>query len=318
MRSSLSYQSACSLGLSKPALRQSQGACENVVVRIRMGRRGEMAEPTEAVSNAFGTLQSRCDLFRSLHVPSRPLLLPNAWDAATARAVVMAGFPVVATTSAGITAALGYQDRERAPREEMLLAAGRIVRSVDVPVTVDLEAGYGLEPAELVAALLRIGAAGCNLEDTDHSSESLRDSDQQADWLRRVREAANDQDYGLVINARIDVFLHSLDKQPQADLLEEALQRARAYLEAGADCVYPITLWERDVLASFVADVGGSPVNILATPRAPGIADLAELGVARISWAGSLYRGAMEWLAGKVASLAEEASQSGLPLRSLS
>jgi 2-methylisocitrate lyase-like PEP mutase family enzyme len=283
-----------------------------------MGRRGEMAEPTEAVSNAFGTLQSRCDLLRSLHVPSRPLLLPNAWDAATARAVVTAGFPVVATTSAGITAALGYQDRERAPREEMLRAAGRIVSSVDVPVTVDLEAGYGLEPAELVAALLRISAAGCNLEDTDHSSESLRDSDQQADWLSRVREAANDQDYGLVINARVDVFLHSLDKQPQADLLEEALRRARAYLEAGADCVYPITLRERDVLASFVADVGGSPVNILATPRAPGIADLAELGVARISWAGSLYRGAMEWLAGKVASLAEEASQAGLPLRSLS
>jgi 2-methylisocitrate lyase-like PEP mutase family enzyme len=283
-----------------------------------MCRRGEMAEPTEAVSNAFGTLQSRCDLLRSLHVPSRPLLLPNAWDAATARAVVTAGFPVVATTSAGITAALGYQDRERAPREEMLRAAGRIVSSVDVPVTVDLEAGYGLEPAELVAALLRISAAGCNLEDTDHSSESLRDSDQQADWLSRVREAANDQDYGLVINARVDVFLHSLDKQPQADLLEEALRRARAYLEAGADCVYPITLRERDVLASFVADVGGSPVNILATPRAPGIADLAELGVARISWAGSLYRGAMEWLAGKVASLGEEASQAGLPLRSLS
>jgi hypothetical protein len=109
-----------------------------------------MAEPTEAVSNESGTLQSRCDLLRSLHVPSRPLLLPNAWDAATARAVVTAGLPVVATTSAGITAALGYQDHERAPREEMFLAAGRIVRSVDVPVTVDLEAGHGLEPAELL------------------------------------------------------------------------------------------------------------------------------------------------------------------------
>jgi 2-methylisocitrate lyase-like PEP mutase family enzyme len=276
-----------------------------------------MAEPTEAVSNEFGTLQSRCDLLRSLHVPSRPLLLPNAWDAATARAVVTAGFPVIATTSAGITAALGYQDHERAPREEMLLAAGRIVRSVDVPVTVDLEAGYGLEPAELVAALLRIGAAGCNLEDTDHSSESLRDPDQHADWLRGVREAANDQAYGLVINARVDVFLHSLDKQPQGDSLDDALRRARAYLEAGADCVYPITLSERDALASFVADVG-SPVNVLTTPRAPAIADFVELGVARISWAGSLYQGAMEWLAGKVASLAEQASQAGLPLRSLS
>lgn len=265
------------------------------------------------MGNQSGTLQSRCDLLRSLHIPGRPLLLPNAWDAATARAVVAAGFPVVATTSAGITAALGYQDHERAPSDEMLLAAGRIVRSVDVPVTVDLEAGYGFEPAELVAALLRIGAAGCNLEDTDHRSESLRDPDRQADWLHRVREAANDQGYGLVINARVDVFLHSLDRRSQADLLEEALRRARAYVEAGADCVYPIMLWERDVLDSFVADVG-SPVNILATPLAPAIADLAELGVARISWAGFLYRGAMEWLSGKVASLAEEASQAGLPL----
>jgi 2-methylisocitrate lyase-like PEP mutase family enzyme len=268
------------------------------------------------MSNQSGTLQSRCDLLRSLHVPGRPLLLPNAWDAATARAVIAAGFPVIATTSAGITAALGYQDHERAPREEMLLAAGRIVRSVDVPVTVDLEAGYGLEPAELVAALLRIGAAGCNLEDTDHSSQSLRDRDRQADWLHHVRQAANDRGYGLVINARIDVFLHSLDKRPQADTLDEALRRGRTYVEAGADCVYPITLWERDVLNTFVADVG-SPVNILATPRAPAIADLAELGVARISWAGSLYRGAMEWLAGTVSTLAEEASQAGLPLRPL-
>ena len=115
MRSSLSCQSACPPGPSRRALRQAQGAYESVVVRIRLGRRGDMAEATKAVSNEFGTVQSRCDLLRSLHLPSRPLLLPNAWDAATARAVVTAGFPVVATTSAGITAALGYQDRVRPP-----------------------------------------------------------------------------------------------------------------------------------------------------------------------------------------------------------
>src|SRR3954466_15223976 len=117
-------------------------------------------------------LESRCDRLRSLHRPAAPLLLPNAWDVATARAVVSAGFPVVATTSGGVAATMGHEDHEGAPAEEMLAAAGRIVEAVEVPVTVDAEAGYGMEPAELVAALRRIGAAGCNLEDTDHRRET--------------------------------------------------------------------------------------------------------------------------------------------------
>src|ERR671931_1106101 len=128
-------------------------------------------------------LESRCDLLRSLHRPGEPLLLPNAWDVATARAVVAAGFPVVATTSWGVAEALGYEDDERAPAEEMLAAAARIARGVEVPVTVDAEAGYGMEPGELVAALRSAGAAGCNLEDTDHADETLRDPDRHAEWL---------------------------------------------------------------------------------------------------------------------------------------
>jgi 2-methylisocitrate lyase-like PEP mutase family enzyme len=227
---------------------------------------------------------------------------------------VAAGFPVVATTSAGVTAALGYEDQESAPSEEMFLAAGRIARSVDVPVTVDAEAGYGLSPAELVMTLKRIGAAGCNLEDTDHGSGTLRNANQQADWLRSVREAASRHDSGLVINARVDAFLHVLDKQPQADQLEQALTRANAYIEAGADCVYPIALWERDTLGSFIAEVDG-PINILATPRAPSIAELSELGVARVSLAGFLYRGAMAWLQSTLASLAREVQEAGSPMR---
>src|SRR3954469_19149694 len=152
-------------------------------------------------SPAATDLQSRCDLLRSLHRPGDPLLLPNAWDVATARAVVAAGYPVVETTSGGVADALGYDDHEGAPRDEMLPAAARIARGVDVPVTVDAEAGYGMEPAELVAALRSIGAAGCNLEDTDHSAASLRDPDRHADWLRAVGDAALAQDYPLVINA---------------------------------------------------------------------------------------------------------------------
>src|SRR3954451_11840415 len=128
-------------------------------------------------------LPSKCDLLRSLHRPGDPLLLPNAWDGATARAVVADGFPVVATTSGGVAATLGFEDHEGAPAEEMLAAAARIVEAVDVPVTVDAEAGYGMEPAELVAALRRVGAAGCNLEDTDHRREAMRERQAQAEWL---------------------------------------------------------------------------------------------------------------------------------------
>ena len=231
-------------------------------------------------------LQSRCDLLRSLHRPGAPLLLPNAWDVATARAVVAAGFPVVATTSAGVAGALGYEDHEGAPGDEMLAAAARI--------------------ASGVAALKSAGAAGCNLEDTDHTDETLRDPGRHAEWLNAVREAASADDYPLVINARVDVFLGpflaSGGAGSQGELVPEALRRANAYLEAGVDCVYPITLWETDALRRFNSEVSG-PVNVVRLPQAPSLAELAELGVARVSWGHLLYRGAVAQFEEQVASL---------------
>src|SRR3954454_358432 len=149
-------------------------------------------------------LESRCELLRSLHRPGTPLLLPNAWDVATAKAVVAAGFPVVATTSGGVAATLGYDDHEGAPADEMLAAAAWIARGVEVPVTVDAEPGYGMEQTELVAALRTVGAAGCNLEDSDYGAGSLRDPARHAEWLRAVRDAASAEGYPLVINARVD------------------------------------------------------------------------------------------------------------------
>jgi 2-methylisocitrate lyase-like PEP mutase family enzyme len=251
-------------------------------------------------------LPSRCDLLRSLHRPGDPLLLPNAWDVATARAVVAAGFPVVATTSGGVAAALGYEDHEGAPGDEMLAAAARIARGVEVPVTVDAEAGYGMAPDELVAALKSAGAAGCNLEDTDHSDESLRDPDRHAEWLGAVRRAAEADGYQLVINARVDVFLGPFlagaGPGTQDELVPEALRRANAYLEAGVDCVYPITLWESDALSRFMSEVRG-PVNVVRLPHAPSLAELAALGVARVSWGVLLYRGAMARFEDDLASL---------------
>ena len=244
-------------------------------------------------------------------MPGVPLVLPNAWDIASARAVVEAGFPVVATTSGGVAAALGYEDHEGAPAREMLGAAARITQAVDVPVTVDAEAGYGLEAGELVNTLRSMGAAGCNLEDTDHSTGEVRDLDEQADRLGAVRDAASAASYPLVINARIDVFLSAAlsgsAEGRQEALVDDALARARAYVEAGADCVFPIALWEERALERFLADAPG-PVNILRIPPAPSLADLASLGVARVSYGSLLHRDVMGAFARQLESVAAESA----------
>jgi 2-methylisocitrate lyase-like PEP mutase family enzyme len=207
---------------------------------------------------------------RALHVPGDPLVLPNAWDAATARLVEQAGFPAVATTSSGVAEALGYEDGEHTPADEMLAAVARIARIVSVPVTADMEAGYGLGDAELAQRLTEAGAAGLNLEDTDHPNHpALVPADRHAARIARIKESAD-----LVLNARVDVHLHG-------GRTAEALERARAYADAGADCVYPIGVADERVIAAFVEL--GVPVNVLLRPGAPPIARLAELGVARVS-----------------------------------
>jgi 2-methylisocitrate lyase-like PEP mutase family enzyme len=207
-----------------------------------------------------------------------------------------------------VAATLGYEDHEQAPREEMLAAAARICRAVGVPVTVDAEAGYGMEPAELVDALRSMGAAGCNLEDSNHATHELRDPAEHASWLRAVREAARDAGHPLVINARVDVFVAALasgsDAQ-QGDLVPEALRRADAYAEAGVDCVFPILLWDAAAVGTFVSRHAG-PVNILKIPTAPSIAELAQLGVARVSYGGGLHHQLMERFGGMLESLAAE------------
>ncbi|MUN35322.1 isocitrate lyase/PEP mutase family protein [Actinomadura litoris] len=220
---------------------------------------------------------------RDLHRPGDPLLLPNVWDAGSATAVQEAGFPALATASAAVSAMLGYPDHEGAPVEEMFAAAGRVIRVADVPVTVDAEAGYGLEPAELVDRLLSIGAAGCNLEDT-YAAGLARPEDQAA-YLASVRAAAGD---ALVINARADSFVAKA-----ADPVADAIARGRLYLEAGADCVYPIGA-PIDAVPALVAGIPG-PVN---ANNAPGtsLADLAAAGVARVSYGPRPYRLALQAL----------------------
>jgi 2-methylisocitrate lyase-like PEP mutase family enzyme len=231
-----------------------------------------------------GGLNERAEALRRLHTGPRPLVLPNAWDVAGARAVVKAGFPVVATSSGAVAATLGYEDDDSMPVDEAFGVIARITRSVPVPVTADVEAGYGLSPDDLVARLLDTGAVGCNVEDTDHhDGGGLVDAGENAERLRAFRQAASEAGVEIVLNARVDVLRRKGDRR---ELFEEAVRRARLYLQAGADCVFPIRLADDELIGEFVRRVEG-PVNVVAT-GAPPLARLAKLGVARISFAGSL------------------------------
>jgi 2-methylisocitrate lyase-like PEP mutase family enzyme len=243
-------------------------------------------------------LAAQAARLRALHVPGEPLILPNAWDAATAGAVVAAGYPVVATSSGAMAESLGYADHEQAPATEMLAAVGRIARAVDVPVTADLEAGYSWSASDLVEGLLEAGGVGCNLEDTEHARGGRRAPEAQAEWLGLVRAAAAEAGVSVVLNARIDTWLHP---GSETDRLTDAVHRARLYLAAGADCVFPIGLGDADAIRRFVAAVD-APVNVLRRPGQP-LADLARLGVARISHGTSLFRQQQEAWRDRLAAL---------------
>jgi 2-methylisocitrate lyase-like PEP mutase family enzyme len=235
---------------------------------------------------------------RELHRPGDPLVLPNVWDAGSARIVAATGFPAVATSSAAVAESLGYADGEAMPVEEMLDAIARIVRASDIPVTADFERGYGLPPAELVARLFAAGAVGCNLEDSDPSTGALIDATEQAAVLAAVRDRAG---ANLVINARIDVYVR--DTLPAAERLAEVVRRARLYAAAGVDCVYPIMMSAPDDIRTVVAE-SGVAVNVLASPRSPTVAALAALGVARISFGAGIHRAMQGYVADTVRAIA--------------
>jgi 2-methylisocitrate lyase-like PEP mutase family enzyme len=230
---------------------------------------------------------------RELHRPGEPLILPNAWDAASARLVVQAGFAAVATTSWGVAESLGYRDGEAAPPTEMIAAAARIAHAVDVPVTVDAEAGYGLGAEELVQRLVGAGAHGCNVEDSDHRGGGLADAEAQAARIAALRRAADISGVPLVLNARIDAFHDVRDEKIQLQRVPDALERARRYLDAGADCVYPI-LAGPAAAEAMCAGLPGANVNLMLFAGDPQVGErirwAAQLGVARVSFGSSLWR----------------------------
>ncbi|WP_031477610.1 isocitrate lyase/PEP mutase family protein [Streptomyces bicolor] len=227
---------------------------------------------------------------RALHrrrSPGDPLVLPGPWDAASARVFAEAGFPALATPSAGIAACLGYEDG-RTPADEMFAAVARIVRSVDVPVSADIEGGYGIAPKELVERLLETGAVGCNLEDSEDGT--LKDPQAHADWLAEVRHAAADR---VFVNARIDTFIRGGSDPKKA--AEQAIERAALYVAAGADCVYPIGA-PVDVLPLLRSGIQG-PINVHGTVTGgPSPAELGELGATRITFGPQLQRAAAQAL----------------------
>ena len=242
---------------------------------------------------------------RALHVGGGPLVLANAWDAASARMVEAAGFAAVATTSNSIAATLGYEDGEGTPVEEMLAACRRIVRAVGLPVTIDFERGYGLAPAAVVEAIAATGAVGLNLEDSDPSSGEMIEVGEQAEFLAAVRAAAEAADVDLVINARTDSFLRRAGA-PQ-EQLAASIERGERYLAAGADCVYPIAAVEPDAIRALVGSIPG-PVNVVYGRGALTIAELGEVGVARVSFGPALQRFVYDKFGDALSALAADAN----------
>ena len=235
--------------------------------------------------------KEKATLFRSLHTGSSILVLPNAWDAASAAIFEQIGFAAIATTSSGVAAALGYADGQHIGKDLLLESTARIVRVVDCPVTVDIEAGYGEEIEEVlqtVKAIIEVGAVGINIEDSRTGKDaSLVDMEFQVELIRAIRQLGTTMDVPLVINARTDVFLQGRGKP--ASQVNEAVRRANAYWQAGADCLFPIGASDAGIIARLAQAIDG-PINILASPATPPIPELAKLGVARISFGGGLLR----------------------------
>jgi 2-methylisocitrate lyase-like PEP mutase family enzyme len=235
-------------------------------------------------------LRDKAEALRRLHAGPRALILANAWDVASARLVEAAGFPAIATSSAGVAFALGYPDGERISRAEMLDMVRRIARAVKVPVTADVEAGYGATAqaaAETARGVVAAGAVGMNLEDAGDGR--LLPLELQVERVRAARGAGDAAGVPLVINARTDVF--GVRELADAQRAEEAIRRANAYLRAGADCAFVPFVADQAVIARLAREIQG-PLNVLGTPDSPPVAELERLGVRRISIGGGLARAA--------------------------
>src|SRR5436190_20382273 len=246
--------------------------------------------------------REKAETLRRLHIDGPMLVLPNAWDAGSARIFVEAGFKALATTSAGIAFSLGMPDGERISRDEMLAAVARITRRISVPITADLEAGYGATPdavRETVRRAIDAGAVGMNLEDR-MEEKHLIDFAPAVERVRAARQAAEATGVPLVLNARTDAF--EAPEIPRDKRLAEAVRRGNAFREAGADSVFVPFVGDSGTIEQLVRQIR-APLNILGTPNAPTLKEMAALGVRRVTFGsapmratlGLVRRMAREW-----------------------
>jgi 2-methylisocitrate lyase-like PEP mutase family enzyme len=233
----------------------------------------------------------KAEQLRKLHAGPRILILPNAWDVASARIIEELGFPAIATTSAGIAASLGYPDGQLISRDEMLSMVTRIASAVRVPVTADLEAGYGVTIEDMTAtvkAMVAAGAVGMNLEDVTGSDETTQvDLPLQIEKIRAIRRAGESLGVPIVLNARTDIYLMPIG--PQETRFERTVERLSAYHTAGADCLFAPGLSHRETIAKLVQALH-APLNILVTAGSPTLRELEQIGVARASTGSAVMR----------------------------
>lgn len=222
--------------------------------------------------------------FLALHHDPKLLVLPNIWDPLGARLLTGLGFPAVATASSSVAYSLGYADGERITFDAMLEVVQRIAESVDVPVTADVERGYGESPEEIAANMrwvLEAGAVGINIEDSVVEGGALVPIEVQSDRIRAVRSMAEAETVPIVINARTDVFM-STNAGSNEERLEEAITRAKAYLAAGADCIYPITVGDLETLRAIQTEIQ-APINVMAASGTAPMRELEKAGISRLS-----------------------------------
>jgi 2-methylisocitrate lyase-like PEP mutase family enzyme len=238
--------------------------------------------------------RARANAFRAMHDRSRLLILPNAWDAMSARFIENAGARAIATTSAGLAFSLGYPDGEYASRDEVVNAIARIARVINIPLSADIESGFGADArqvGETVRSIIGAGAVGINLEDsTGDPAKPLYDLDTAVARVRAAREAGDAAGVPLVINARTDVLITT--KGDREELLQEAFRRENAFRAAGADCLFPLGLNGNDEIARAVKSIDG-PVNLIFRPGIPTTAEIARLGIARLSMGTSITLAAL-------------------------
>ncbi|GAA3015967.1 isocitrate lyase/PEP mutase family protein [Actinokineospora globicatena] len=235
--------------------------------------------------------QDRAAAFTALHTAGTPLLLANAWDVASAVVSAAAGVPAVATTSAGVAWGLGAPDGDALERAAAVALIARVVSAVDVPVTADIESGFGATPdgvAETVRGVLAAGAVGVNIEDSH--DDDLRPLDEQADRLVAARSTADQAGIALYVNARTDTYLRGAGAD-EAERFAITVRRASAYLDAGASGIFVPGLTDLDVLARLAREIP-APVNAMVYPGAPTVAELVPTGVARISLGAAIAQSA--------------------------